>query len=53
MDSLAALFQPIFKHVWLRAETYNLGSGAERKEAYWRCANDFNRLGGCDWTRYS
>jgi 2-polyprenyl-3-methyl-5-hydroxy-6-metoxy-1,4-benzoquinol methylase len=49
LDDLQKIFEPYFRHVELRAVAYKIGDGFLRHEAFWRCANDQERLQDCHW----
>lgn len=48
LDDLSRLLQPHFRYVQLRTVNYQL-FGFVRTEAYWRCANDRQRIEECAW----
>jgi SAM-dependent methyltransferase len=48
-DDLAALMQPHFAHVAVRELSYRLPDGTVRREVFWRCAQDPERLRSADW----
>jgi 2-polyprenyl-3-methyl-5-hydroxy-6-metoxy-1,4-benzoquinol methylase len=55
LDDLNALFKPFFKYIELRSVEYRTGQGNFsflRHEAYWRCANEEERLRECSWKSY-
>ena len=52
LEDLAQAFRPHFQHVLLRSTSYRLSSGTLRQEAYWRCANDSQRLRECSWRSF-
>jgi len=51
IDDLYDMFKPYFIHVEIRQQQYRIGRKGEilRQEAYWRCANDPQRLRNCHW----
>jgi 2-polyprenyl-3-methyl-5-hydroxy-6-metoxy-1,4-benzoquinol methylase len=56
LEDLHALFKPFFKYVELRSVDYRTGQGASsflRHEAYWRCANQEERLRECSWKSFA
>ena len=55
LEDLHALFAPYFKFIQLRAVEYRTGQGKAsfvRQEAFWRCANEDQRLRECSWKSY-
>lgn len=46
---LAAVLQPLFRHVAVRTATYRIDGGHLRVEAYWRCAQRRERLDAATW----
>ncbi len=56
LDDLHRLFKPFFRYIELRSVTYKTGIGEAafvRREGYWRCANEPERLESCRWQSYS
>jgi SAM-dependent methyltransferase len=51
LGDITALFEPFWKHVQVRELTYTLSGGFVRREAYWRCSNDLDRLTSSSWIR--
>jgi SAM-dependent methyltransferase len=49
LQDLAALFRPHFRYVRLKTAQYLIGGGYLRREAYWRCCDDNDRLLGSSW----
>lgn len=51
LKDLRRIFEPYFRHVELRSVAYpgHPMSDFIRQEAYWRCANDPDRLNECKW----
>jgi len=53
LEEMAALFRPIWKHVRLREVSYPINRGSFiRREGYWRCSDDRNRLDEAEWRHY-
>lgn len=53
LDEMGALFKPYFKYVELRSmEFRNIHGGGIRREGYWRCSNEYERLLDCHWKPY-
>ena len=50
IEAVARLFRPFWKHVAIREVRYSLVGGFVRREAYWRCSDDPERLGLNSWT---
>ena len=56
LDDLYTLFKPYFKFIELRSVDYRIGQGESsfvRHEAFWRCANQSERLRDCSWKSYA
>jgi SAM-dependent methyltransferase len=51
LDDLRHLFQPYFKYIALREIKYDLRDDFTRREAFWRCANEPQRLNDSGWQR--
>lgn len=51
LESLRTLLDTEFKHTWLREVDYRLSwaQGFLRREAYWRCSQNVERLGSLGW----
>lgn len=56
LDDLYLLFKPHFKHIELRSVDYRINVGVPgeslRREGFWRCSNDRNRLRDSHWQLY-
>ncbi len=54
LEDLSALFKPHFRYVQLRSATYRVGLTGQtvRHEAYWRCANNPERLEESGWKSF-
>jgi 2-polyprenyl-3-methyl-5-hydroxy-6-metoxy-1,4-benzoquinol methylase len=53
LAELGELLSRYFRYVDLRESAYALGVSALRREAYWRCAQDEQRLDAPGWLRYA
>ena len=52
LDALGELLAAHFPHVEVREIGYEIGGGTLRREAYWRCAEELERLDAARWQRY-
>ena len=50
--SLALAFKPFFKHVLIKTMRYDLESGINRVEAFWRCSNELQKLESFEWKQF-
>jgi len=53
LPELAAILGSRFEHVQLRSIDYLIPPGAPRREAFWRCATQRDRLEEASWQSYS
>jgi len=51
LDDLYTLFKPYFRYIHLRDVTYSIGS-IVRREGYWRCSNNKERLYKSEWQEF-
>jgi SAM-dependent methyltransferase len=52
LDDLGNLFSKYFRYVEISSQDYEIHGNFLRQEAYWRCANQSDRLQNLTWKKY-